>query len=252
MIVNLPRLAGLMTAALILAGCTGAPKEGAGGEDANASGAPTGDGATGTTTTADLPGPGVDSPALSVGDQWVERTVTGGPYPSDVTTTRKVLEKDVSLVVGSTTHTTYKLEVTSAGSTTSQWLRMSDLAAVKTYTESQYAKVTTTYETPCATDWPIAVGKSWTTTCGFSTQTETSYGNTPSTGTKTETYEVVSMESVTVPAGTFDTYKITFTSGSTTGTQWYAAEACTPAKTTQTTNGTETTLTLESYVCAAP
>jgi len=59
-----------------------------------------------------------------------------------------------------------------------------------------------TYSPPIAFDWPLAVGKSWTSV----------HQMTPGSNPLTMQYKVEALEDVTVPAGTFKAYKVVSTS----------------------------------------
>lgn len=246
-----PHLAIAILITAVLAGCAApetSPSESTSAATTSQSGAATTSTAAATTSVMAAG----TAPQLQVGDKWTERTATGGPYPSDTTTSREVKALE-SVMLGSTSHNGVRIDT---GTTSKIWLRASDHARLKVHTEVAGVTSDTVYDAPCKQyEWPLAVGKAWTASCSAKVTTQTTYGTTTSNQFTNTSYTVASTESVTVTAGTFPTFKVTFTemqgSATTTGTNWYAMKACTPAKTMQTSQGVEATLTLESYTCAA-
>jgi len=120
-------------------------------------------------------------------------------------------------------------DLTSKFKRMSTWLSKSTLQPVKN--ESAFAimgmtirtKTTFAFDGPCGA--PLSVGKTW------------SYEqvSTPSMGdptTKTWNVEVVGMEEVTVPAGTYNCYKVVHTAEDGTRTEWWSADGglLTPVK----------------------
>jgi len=120
-------------------------------------------------------------------------------------------------------------DMTSKFKSTSTWLSKNTLQPVKNefvFTMMGIpisTKTTFAYDGPSGA--PLSVGKTW------------SYEqlSTPSMGdptTKTWNAEVVGMEKVTIPAGTYNCYKVVHTAGDSTRTEWWSADGglLTPVK----------------------
>lgn len=183
----------------------------------------------------------LEKPTWSVGDKWeYNMTFTEGGMNG---TMKMEVEGTTTITVNDTNYDVYMLEMSGSGTMsmsgmTGNWtmdgtgyLQQSDLAMVKTVMDMNMTMTmeypspgtyymsssnTTTYSPPLdENDFPISVGETWTATATATSTEETSSnmpyypsGNTTSTTTETENYECLCTESVTVPAGTFNTYKI--------------------------------------------
>lgn len=65
-----------------------------------------------------------------------------------------------------------------------------------------------TYDPPIALDWPLAVGKSWTSVHQMTIHTQTAPYAPAGSSPLTMQFKVEALEDVTVPAGTFKAYKV--------------------------------------------
>lgn len=153
-----------------------------------------------------------EAPVWTTGDFWeYGATVRHGGIWVDFTMKVEVIGDD-QISVGGTTYDCYSmvttLEMSAQGSTvtvaTKHWARKSDLADVRMEGTIEGGEIAMTYSPPLAVVWPLDVGHTWS---GSSTvTTESSIG-----GETTETWEysaeVKSLTSITVPAGTFETYE---------------------------------------------
>jgi hypothetical protein len=196
-------------------------------------------------------------PALHVGDTWTHKA-TGPNFDSTATTEVKAIEdhggSSAYRIDG--TLTTTSSGTTSTG-TSKTWTRVSDGATLETQTtthitvqgQSYDSTSTTVFDPPCeGWEWPLDVGDSWTRTCHATTTTSLGGGSTSSDTTTTTTVEA--RESVTVPAGTFNAYRLKVDSGGGgVSTVWYASEACGAVKTTASSQGQSVTSELQSYDC---
>lgn len=83
---------------------------------------------------------------------------------------------------------------------------------------------TTVYDPPCVEfQFPLADGKQWTSTCHSTTSTD---GGTEHTSDSTQSFKVNGTKSVTVPAGTFETWQIVNATDPNGGTIAFASDAC--------------------------
>lgn len=180
----------------------------------------------------------LEKPIWGMGDKWVYNGTSteagmNGTISMEITGT-------TTIIVNGTNYDVYVMKtsinatlitagmvgnVTANG--TSYWLR-SNLAGVKTvmdmnvtftYLGTEYymsSSNTTTYNPPVDSyHFPVSVGETWTTTA-TATSTEVTSSNIPlyqsgtksSTTTETKNYSCLCTESVTVPAGAFNAYKI--------------------------------------------
>jgi hypothetical protein len=237
----------LLMTTTILAGCTSGPSDD-GSDDGSGDGSGDGGDAGGGPAA-----PNGMAPALSVGDMWVDK-FTSAASPEVTTTTTTTVEALEEVSGGDQQHAAYRLSV-EPGSIT-MWIRQSDHAVIKTHTDVAGFIISVDYDEPCGTNaWPLSVGMEWDVECTSSTTTTTPAGEPPAQEATTSTsYVVEAVESVTVPAGTFEAFKITYTEHSdtmeTTGTMWYAPAACHAVKVEQDAPGTGGTLELQSFECA--
>lgn len=233
------------------------------------------------------------APAWSVGDSWttllhIPPAVPGGngtteSRPGMVQAFETIVvngsSRDAARVVGHHEENATFPDGTTMHSATDDttWYQVSDLALLQehqtttvTYTGGPAAppartfEHNTTYGTPCdGIPFPLDVGQRWTSHCD-QTSTSSSPGSVPSTTTADSTNVVEALEKVTVPAGTFDAYRINRTETDTfqdsTDTVaillWYAPSACNIAKSQSTTtnslDGTtfQSTEELAAFTCA--
>lgn len=236
-------LALLLTFAL--AGCSGGGGGGSDDEGADPGGSTSPGGGVGAGTVGS--GPSVGMPTFTIADRWVEGTTTSA---GKTVTDRRVAAFE-KVTVGATEYNSIRLDSQQqAGIITDiqQWVRASDHAGLKTETKTfvqgQPYTILTTWNPPCVGyQWPLQVGKSWTSSC-----TATTNGQTTTSSTK---YTVKAIESVTiVGGGVFSAYNVTadVTQGgtTTTQTQYYAAKACNVVKII----GEGFVHEVESYSCA--
>ncbi len=234
-------LAFILLASIALAGCSG----GGGAKDGSSPTSAAGD---------DGGSAGSGAPSLDVGDHWSFKAAGGG---GEVTTQTEVKAKEDH---GGTP--AYRIEGTitssqlgaSTTSSTVAWNRRSDMASLENRVTTQitYAGSTqeqtavTTFDPPCRNiQWPLSVGKTWTETCHQST---TGNGNTQTKDTTT-TYTVEATQEVTVPAGTFDTFRVKAESGGQTTLQYISVKACGLVKSTSEAYGNTVSLELQDYGC---
>ncbi len=159
-------------------------------------------------------------PEWSVGDKWKYETSIVG-IMGNITT--EVIEMS-TINVNGTNYEVYivetilelTIEEMIITHTINNYILRSDLSTVKTeltetFEDGSSLTAVTTYTPPRKDyDFPLAVGKEWTSNFAESTYVEdTGYYNF----TKLINYTVVGQESVTVGAGTFDSYKIEIDDG---------------------------------------
>lgn len=135
--------------------------------------------------------------------------------------------------------------------------RQSDGAALRTVSYFRPSDANQTpfqsemvYEAPCVDlAWPLEVGKTWTSTCTF---TSNGTGMPSEHVTQTTHYNVTREERITVPAGTFDTFVIQATQAGSAGwTEWYAPTACVHAKVVGNDPAFAYTTVLTDYICSS-
>jgi hypothetical protein len=190
------------------------------------------------------------APSYSTGDYWNfgDATVATDTMEIKVQTTSKTfngascIEEKATIITGS------------SSVNSSMYYRASDAAFAGTFmdlsTGSSIMKITTIAK-PITSQYkyPLTVGKTWNTHYIQQTTTEMKIGIIDLKTTTNSTYDwnftVVSSEKVTVTAGTFDTLKITSsTGGGSVSTTWYAPKVGNMVKTQGSTgNATE----LKSY-----
>jgi len=171
-------------------------------------------------------------PEWSVGDKWkYEVSIIGimGNITTEVIemTTINVNDTDYEVYVVETI-IELTIEEMIITHTINNYILRSDLSTVKTelietFPDGSSLNAVTTYIPPRKDyDFPLAVGKEWTSNFTESTYVEdTGYYNF----TKLINYTVVGQESVTVGAGTFDSYKIEIDDGlGNVIYSWYSSE----------------------------
>jgi len=156
------------------------------------------------------------APTWSIGDYWEYSgsvDISGTMYSVIV---RLQVEDKFTLAIDTSEYESFNctvsLAVSSGGTsftlTSYIYLRTSDLAMVKTYQSSMGFTSVDTYNPPQETfQFPLSDGQTWSST---STHNMTSGGHTYTT-TVTNDLSVSGPTSVTVPAGTFNTFMVTET-----------------------------------------
>jgi hypothetical protein len=173
-----------------------------------------------------------NAPSYSVGDYWEMKT--GGDYPMEMKTEVKKTGVTVEGHKCVEEKTTVSVD-TGMGvieTTSTHWARASDLASVKQESKSSMmgieSEVTMVYDPPqTGMKFPMYVGLKWTAETTVRTTTKTTiFGNTTTTysnSTSKTNYEVMAEEKVTIPAGTFDCFKIKATpEGGSASYSWYS------------------------------
>lgn len=173
----------------------------------------------------------MEAPILAPGDLW--RYSSSAPYYNatiDVeVTARKPYwsyeayeQKSITVLPGM--GVSMKTETTSLD-------RVSDLARLKseskTSVDTPYgdreSSSSTVYDPPCiVVKWPLFNGSSWQSTC---TSTMSKDGSDANQTSESQSY-VVAIETVDVPAGSFQTFKVTTLIGSRVRHDYYAEAAC--------------------------
>ncbi len=211
-------------------------------------------------------------PEYEDGDRWVreaEVTTQRGTFTITQTST---YEGPETITLNGTSYDTFVMRterVTRGGSgqqsftqwsNSTQWMTTDEHAMVKTINNVTVTGTpggprefsqTTTYDEPCPSfQWPMAVGDSWEQDCSATTR----QGNRSQERQQDRDYHVLREETITVPAGTFETLVISNqTKGSDEDrvTQWYSPRACGPVK-LETVQGNQSfTLNLTEYACAS-
>jgi|GEM_PF-4849943 len=195
--------------------------------------------------TLGVQGASVNKPTYAKGDYWNYRSTGIMSQTMDFNivvnkTSVKVSGHDCYELVAKTNSTSYI-------QTTTTWERTDNLGAVKAYSvvSSMGLKMelTTTYTQGNAMEYrfPLSVGDKWTDTVGYTNNQKTTIaGVTTQTNTTVRakvTAEAVSQESITVPAGTFNSIKVKITtnlSANITQYLWYSANIGTAVKTLET------------------
>lgn len=211
-------------------------------------------------------------PEYEDGDRWVREAEVQSQRGTFTITQTTTYEGAEEITVNGTDHDTFVMRserVTRGGSgqqsftqwsNSTQWMTTSEHAMVKTSNNVTITGTpggprefsqTTTYDEPCPSfQWPMEVGDSWTQDCTATTR----QGNRTQERQQEREFHVIAEETVTVPAGTFETLVISNqTKGSDEDrtTQWYAPRACGPVR-LETTQGEQTfTLNLTEYTCAS-
>lgn len=190
--------------------------------------------------------PTTDVPTLKVGDELhytmdmsmleEEDLLEGMEMEMSTEMTMKVNKKE-SIEVNGIRYETYVIDMTmsmslimtyegesmtsSATGEGTQWLRVSDLATIKAFTETSYSsygittssKSTVTYDPPMNDyNFPMIIAETWTSTCTITIEDTYTYDGEPDTETDSYEaimeYEALHVEDVTVLAGTYETFVI--------------------------------------------
>lgn len=213
----------------------------------------------------------------TVGDHWEVRSTAAGQQ----VTARSNLTALEPITIDGTTHQAARLEshsersfavagfTTTTVTDTTTWVRVSDGASLRTTVRttspppfpgapSTGSTSETTYSPPCIYDeFPLFVGKTWSSSCHSTTTTTYDSGgpaNSQSFNASTA-FRVVREESVTVPAGTFQTLVVESNSTS-NGTSfvsyhWYAPRACNSVRSASDIDGMSISSELVSFRCAS-
>lgn len=198
-------------------------------------------------------------PALSPGDSWTTSSQGKGVRVT-VHVAVERFEDHAGIPTyrtASESNTTVDNKAATANSTT--WYRASDQANVEvrttnrlTYQGRTYnATSTVVFDPPCPTfQWPLAIGSAWERTCTAIAQTSDGAPGMPITSHTS--YLVEAFERVTVPAGTFDAFRIRIeTDGSDSGFQWVSRGACGVVKAVAGGASNQLTSELQSFQCIA-
>jgi hypothetical protein len=188
------------------------------------------------------------TPSFSVGDHW---------YYGDVGVTTEEMKMSVtstSVTYNGATCVEQKVQVYSAGiwMNTSMYYRASDGALAGAFTDMSTMGMTlkmTMISKPITSQYnfPLTVGKTWRVKFVQQTTTEMSFMGYNTKTTDNSTYDwnftVVAEEKVTVTAGTFDTLKITSSTGQEEASiAWYAPKAGNMVKSQDSNGGNATEL----------
>lgn len=189
-------------------------------------------------------------PKWSVGDKWVYETY----YYGLTLETKTEIINITTINVNDTNYEVYVAHSTSSApwtaSISDKYVLTENMATVKTVTIWGYAEnkteTMTTYQPPKKDfDFPLSVGKNWTTTYTYFQNSE-SLGNF--TKTEIKYYNVTGIETITVKAGTFECYVIEDTDkyGVVYTKTWYSPKVKNSVRTEETYRITITT-DLASY-----
>lgn len=155
-------------------------------------------------------------PPLQPGDTWSYETVQNVPGGDTTTATMTITVDEAGDMIVKTVEAHGGAR---AGESRSVWYDADDFA--KTQVESSGPGGTATYsiDPPCA-EWqfPMTPGMAWTTSCSFYDGSESF--------TIDSSWSVVREESVTVPAGTYDTVVLEQTGEGFVERWWFAPAAC--------------------------
>jgi len=144
----------------------------------------------------------VSTPVWQVGDEW--------NYTSSNMTAKMIVTGTETVSVGGVNYDCYVVASTIVSSTygssnSTGYFQRSTLTNVKTVAISTYGTSTITYDPPMDVfGFPLYVGKNWSVTTTETTQSN-GYSNSD---VKTYTFTCLAKETITVPAGTFEAYKI--------------------------------------------
>ncbi|MES2154018.1 MAG: hypothetical protein V4510_02695 [bacterium] len=210
---------------------------------------------------------GAAAPVLSVGDHWelgVQITSRGTTSQANLTmTVNSTTEK---WAIGAGTYEAVLLETRTHQTSGPVGWRVIQRVWQRTADGSQlHANVTTIddkdgsqqvsvteYDGPCRQyPWPITVGATMSGEC----RTHDPAVDPPQITTTKYTVTALAMENITVPAGTFETYRLNFTIESgiashVTQVRWYSPKVCNDVR-TETRTGQGAFITeLKSYSCA--
>jgi hypothetical protein len=164
-------------------------------------------------------------PVMHTGDTWTERvTANGSVFTSVTSITGQQVYNGIDSYVFQSTMTPPLFGV----SKITGWVDKTTLQGVGTKGNGSYNGQTFTLTTNdsykySAKPYPLSVGKTWTTTDNTTTTAFMMGQNNISIEINNYTYKVERMENVTVPAGTFNCFKIVKYNGTTNDvveTQW--------------------------------
>lgn len=216
-------LAAILSVVVSLAGCAGAPGPGHDGSE---------------------DGP-LAPPHLAEGNHWVQRMYHEDAPEDTLATIEYFVAAEDQLEISGESVDTYRMEIRSENRTV--WLRVSDWAVVQTAEDGQPSPVDPACE---AYPWPLTGSSEWDHDCA---RLGTSLGNTTVEPDEGFASRVTAEEEVDVPAGTFATivvYSAPASNASQTIIQeYYAPEACFPAKVVVDNQGTTIVLDLIAFEC---
>ncbi|MHB8634095.1 MAG: hypothetical protein ACYDBQ_09045 [Thermoplasmatota archaeon] len=256
---------------LLLAGCQ-APPGVTGSPQATLPGATSG-AAAGTTvplsTTPAPPGPGGfsgASPVLSVGDHWQETEVSQSNDNGNVTVTYDYIVTGMERVTldGYTYDAVKVLQHFGPGPqqvlNRTVWNRVGDNAYLKL--DEKYSlpgappmEHIQISAPPCDSDFPFHVGLVRSHSCLLRDSQSGMPGPQSTTSWRNYTVQVLGIENVSTPAGTFETWRVLTTAPSGSGgtirdTKWWSPRACNWVREEQETDQGNMTVELQDYRCA--
>lgn len=143
----------------------------------------------------------VSVPVWQVGDEWTST--------SPNMTTRMVVTGTETVTVGGVNYDCYVLSMNLSGAHGSMnatgYFQRSTLVYVKAVSTSTYGPITSTFSPPLDMfGFPLFIGKTWSVTTTITSQGSGS----PSSHQITYNFTCLAKETITVPAGTFEAYKI--------------------------------------------
>lgn len=191
------------------------------------------------------------APSLSVGDRWtIEFETDYDAEPDEVQVT--ALE---TVRIAGVAHKAFKVEHTDGPRV--EWRREGDDALLRV----QYSRFEVTYDPPCVQyRWPMQVGQVYSSTCQFTSVCRAGCSNSDvSTSSNTVTITVEAIENVTVPAGTFEAFRIHVRNDGYPATTvlpaervWFAPAACGPVQTKDVGGPMPGSTALSTISCAKP
>jgi hypothetical protein len=209
-------------------------------------------------------GPASGAPQISVGDFGTIHIQTDYPAPDG---TQRVAARE-TLALGGGSLDVLKLEYDDGAEGDhrrhTSWYTADTHALVRTSWSDSHSRRDVTYDPPCLDyQWPLQVGHEVTFECPWKAVGTSPKGPFSNEGVTRKRYLVEAFENVTVPAGTFEAYRIaTWDSENMNGEvfgddewqarKWYAPAACAEVKSTEyTIFGTGGT-TLLAFRCQSP
>ncbi len=186
-----------------------------------------------------------EKPEWEIGDQWkYDMTVLG----FSGTVTHEVSDI-TSINVKGTDYDVYDMEVKGSGGVQHMYYLISDLAIVKTETPTMGTDppLVNSYDPPKEDfNFPLTVEKTWNSSY---TQFISGGGLEPVNITFVETYTAVTIESITVKAGTFECYRIESYDDReyANTTRWYSEEVRNVVKSEVNMSGIATEMELKSF-----
>jgi hypothetical protein len=172
---------------------------------------------------------GPEAPVWTDGDFWkYEGSIQAEGMTIDITMKLEVSGTEQISVKG-TVYECYHMDGTASmkvqGMTLSlemdMWARVSDIASVRVRTSVLGQTTSISYHPPVSYPWPLQVGDEWNGTTTIITQSS-QIGD--SEETVDYTAEVERLTSITVPAGTYETYEVRLTMQGTDSRNYYAPE----------------------------